>query len=158
MLSPVICRSKNTERCFQSRYLFWSCTFWILTTGVKIAPGSVTNNCTLTSGWSHSALSKNWKAACPCGKGWWPQSILLKTCIWLGIHSIEAATLSVWTPDSFLGIQSCPYSLESTGRCPHSGLSAPQELLPVALPCFCLHILINPSHLLFIKYNHKGTT
>lgn len=34
----------------------------------------------------------------------------------------------------------------------------PLELLPVALPCFCLHVLINPSHLLFIKCNHKGTT
>ena len=57
--------SKNTEHCFQRRDLFWSCTSQILTTGVKTAPGSVTDSShrRAVSGWSCSALRKNWKAS-----------------------------------------------------------------------------------------------
>lgn len=37
-------------------------------TGVKTAPGSVTDNCTLVNCWRHSTLRKNWKASRPlCG-------------------------------------------------------------------------------------------
>lgn len=158
MLSLVICCSKNTEHCFQSRYLFWSCTSRTLATRIKTAPGRVTDNHTSAS---HSTLSKNWKVstfpACLCGKRrsrHGHQKVVTHRVHLAGCPPsrgssfvCESSFLLSAHPKLFL------ISLKPTQR-----PFCPQELLPVALPSFFLHISINPSHLIFIKCNHKGTT
>ena len=142
VLSPVICCSKNTEHCFQSRYLFWSCTSRILTTSVKTAPGSVAGE------WLESLDSKIWKASTSLpasverdGLGVAATMNSHTIWIWPDIHRVEMAAL-LMNPSLLLS------AYLKTSQVPWSPLedAHTKAFLPTrALPC-CVAFL-SSSHL-----------
>lgn len=160
MLSPVICCSKNSEHCFQSRDLFWSCTSQILTTGVKTAPGSVTDSCTEASvEWlellgSEKELEGLQPPPRPHGEVRRPRSVLHNTCIWLGFICVNV------NPRLILSVhpELLPFPWSPWADA-HSAAFLPLRAPPC---CFALllfsHLSVISSHLILIKCNHKGTT
>lgn len=132
----VICSYKNKERCFHSRYLFWSSIFQILLTRVKTEPGSATDSCTSPRGTSHSkkALEGFHDPVCFGGKRRMRHGnqraphrlsaceLPMTRCPWVR----EAALCGSLPP--FCSSRAVLDFLKATGRCLHTVLSN----LPVA--------------------------